>query len=337
MTTLKDIARLAGVSAKTAERALSGETKDIRRDARERAQRVREIADAYGYRPSELALALRRGRVQTIGFIADILTDQFLSAAVETSMDEAAKKQYKIAVQVVRFDPKQTLDAIKTFLASGMDGIISTCNAEQLPPKLMHTLERQKYPLFTLAGQSGYDFSSTNPDYSESLPQAIRHLKERGHKRITFSLFSGKPVDNARNGKLFLEYCKQYGIEPDLRIHTELHQAELLADQKLPAVILYGKYSMRVYQDRCRHLNIHPDVIGIYNEWTLASSQNFPLQGIILEQAEESVRSAIRQVLDQINGGAVRHLSLPTRFISKREMQSLKVPNLTNQRLFDYQ
>lgn len=337
MTTLKDIARLAGVSPKTAERALSGKTKDIRRDARERAQRVRKIAETYGYRPSELALALRRGRVQSIGFIADILTDQFLSAAVETSMDEASKKQYKIAVQVVRFDPKLTLNAIKTFLASGMDGIISTCNAEQLPPKLLQTLERQKYPLFTLAGQSGFDLSSSNPDYSAALPDAVRHLAELGHKRITYCLFSGKPVDNEHNGKLFIECCRRLGLEPDLRIHTDLHQAETLADQKLPAVILYGKYSMRVYQDRCRMMDFHPDVIGVYNEWTLASAQNFHLRGIILEQAEESVRSAIRQVLQQIEGGEIRHIALPARFIPEKELSSLKVPNLTNQRLFDYQ
>ena len=48
MITVKEIARLAGVSPKTAERALSGATKDIRRDAKERAERVRRIAEAPG-------------------------------------------------------------------------------------------------------------------------------------------------------------------------------------------------------------------------------------------------------------------------------------------------
>ena len=49
MITVKEIARLAGVSAKTAERALSGVTKDKRRDAKERAERVRKIAEAHGW------------------------------------------------------------------------------------------------------------------------------------------------------------------------------------------------------------------------------------------------------------------------------------------------
>ena len=337
MITIKEIARLAGVSAKTAERALSGATKDIRRDARERAERVRRIAEAHGYRPSELALSLRRGRVQTIGFMTDILTDQFLAAAAETIMDEAGKRQYKVALQVVRFDRTQTLESLKLLLASGMDGIITSCCSDQLPPQLSHTLELQNYPLFTLCGRSHYDFSSHSPDYSEALPQAVRSLRERGHKRITLCLFAGKDADNARNGSLFLECCKRCGVEADFRIHQELSQAALLADRRLPAVILYGKYSMRIYQDRCAELGVHPDVIGIYNEWTLASALNFPLRGIILEQAENAVRAAVRQVLSQIHGSPVRHIALPARFVKGNELRNLKIPDLANQRLFDFQ
>lgn len=337
MITMKEIARLAGVSAKTAERALSGVTKDIRRDARERAERVRQIAEAHGYRPSELALALRRGGVRSIGFLTDILTDQFLSAAVETAMDEAAKQQYRVSLQVVRFDRRQTLESMKLLLASGMDGIITSCCSEQLPPQLTHTLELQKYPLFTLCGQSGYDFSSSAPDYSEALPQAVLSLVKRGHKRVTLCLFEGKAADNARNGNLFAECCKHYGIEADLRIHRDLRQAAELADRRLPALILYGKYSMRIYQDRCAELDFHPDVIGIYNEWTVAAALNFPLHGIILEQAETAVRAAVRQILSQIEGKGIRHILLPARFVPETELHSLKIPDLTNQRLFDYQ
>ena len=134
-----------------------------------------------------------------------------------------------------------------------------------------------------------------------------------------------------------MESCRNCGIEGDFRIHSDLHQAAALADQRLPAVILYGKYSMRVYQDRCSELDFHPDVIGIYNEWTLAAAMNFHLQGIILEQAETSVRTAVRQVLGQIAGGGIRHHLLPARFVTGKELSSLHIPDLTNQRLFDYQ
>ena len=336
MITVKEIAQLAGVSAKTAERALSGVTKDKRRDARERAERVRKIAEAHGYRPSELALALRRGSVRTIGFVADILTDQFLSAAVETAIDEAAGQNYKVALQLVRFDKNQTLEAVKNLLAAGTDGMITSCCSEQLPSLLMHTLETQKYPIFTLCGQSNYNFSSVAADNSQALPQAVESLSRKGHKKITFCLFSGKDTDNARNKNIFMECCKLYGIEPDFRIHNDFHQAASLADQKLQALILYGKYSMRIYQDRCKELNFHPDVIGIYNEWTMAAAMNFALHGIILEQAEAAVRMAVRQTLKQIDGVDIEHYLLAAKFFPAEEIHSLPIPDLTNQRLFDF-
>ena len=335
MITVKEIARLAGVSPKTAERALSGATKDIRRDAKERAERVRRIAAAHGYRPSELALALRRGRSQSIGFMVDILTDPFLAAAVETAMDEAAKAHYKVPIRIVRFDPEQTAESLKLLLASGAEAIITSCCSEQLPPEMMRTLEGQRYPIFTLCGRSGYGFSSAAPDYSEALPDAVRVLAGRGHRRITFALFEGKRVDNARNAELFAECCRRLGVEADLRIHSDRRQAASLAEQRLPAVILYGKYSMRIYRDRCAELDLHPDAIGIYNEWTLAAAQEFRLRGIILEQAENAVRAAVRQMLAEIGGAPRRHLRLPARFVPEEEVPALKVRNLANQMLFE--
>lgn len=337
MITVKEIARLAGVSAKTAERALSGATKDKRRDARERAERVRQIAAAHGYRPSELALALRRGSVRTIGFLSDILTDQFLAAAVETAMDEAGKAGYKVAVRLARFDPEQTEEEIKAFLSSGMDGIITACTEKQLPEELLHTLEKQKYPLFTLCGRTSFDFSSAAPDYSKALPQAVKNLAEKGHKKITLCLFKGKEYNNKVNEKIFYESCRKYDVTADFRIHHDRHQAALLAEQHLPAVILYGKYSMRIYLDRCRELDLHPDVIGIYNEWTLAAAKTFQFCGIILEEAETPVREAVRQILQQLSGGKVQHLTRPALFVPEKEIPLLKVADLANQMLFEQQ
>ena len=93
---------------------------------------------------------------------------------------------------------------------------------------------------------------------------------------------------------------------------------------------------MRVYQDRCKELNFSADVIGIYNEWTLSAALTFPLLGIILEQADITVRTAVQQVLKQLNNEGIYHHSLMAKFLTKDEMMALKTPNLTNQRLFDF-
>ncbi|MBR2344376.1 MAG: LacI family DNA-binding transcriptional regulator [Lentisphaeria bacterium] len=332
MITIKEIARLAGVSAKTAERALSGVTKDKRCDAKERADRVRRIAAEHGYRPSELALSLRRGSSRTLGIMVDILTDQFLAASVETAMDAAGRSGYKTSLQIVRFSPERTADAMEFFLSSGVEGIIGSCTSEQLPEAMMNSLTGRGFPYFSLCGRSEYEVSSASPDYKQALPDAVKYLADRGHKRIILALFKGKKYDNALSAEIFDASCKKYGVIPECRIHSDCRQAAELAAERPEAVILYGKYSMRMYMDKCSELGNIPDTVGIFNEWTLAAALHFPLCGVILEDAEHSVRQAIAQILTEIRGAARQHLQIPARFIPAESTGKLKVVDLANQR-----
>lgn len=64
MVTIKDVAERAGVPVRMAARALSGTTLGKRRDARERAERIRQAAKELGYCPSEIAVSLTRGRTR---------------------------------------------------------------------------------------------------------------------------------------------------------------------------------------------------------------------------------------------------------------------------------
>lgn len=333
MITVKEIARMAGVSAKTAERALSGVTKDKRSDAKARAEKVRRIAAEYGWQPSEAALTLRRGSSRMIGFMADVLTDQFLAAAAECAMDAAAAANYRIALQLTRFSPEQTENALKTLLATKVDGIITSCTSQQLPRDLMVNIKKRNVPFFSLCGQNSYATSASVPDYRKSLPEAVRHLAEKGHRKTVCCLFKGKDIDNEISREIFEASCREYGIEPEFRVNTGHSQAALLAQENPESVILFGKYSMRVYMDECAKLGNLPSTIGIYNEWTFASAQNFPLTGIIMENATASVTGAVKQLLSEIeNDSAPQVLRIPTSFIPAEKIRQLQVINLANQR-----
>ncbi|MGO8685695.1 MAG: LacI family DNA-binding transcriptional regulator [Candidatus Dormibacteria bacterium] len=80
-----DIARLAGVSAATVSRVISGSrpvTPELRR-------RVLAVAERFDYQPSELARNLRRGRAATVGVIvSDIQNPHFatLVGAIEDAL-----------------------------------------------------------------------------------------------------------------------------------------------------------------------------------------------------------------------------------------------------------
>lgn len=67
--TIYDIANEAGVSIYTAMRALNGTTKGMRRDAKNRAERIVEIARKHNYRPNDAARSLATKRTGNLGFI----------------------------------------------------------------------------------------------------------------------------------------------------------------------------------------------------------------------------------------------------------------------------
>src|SRR5271157_5148920 len=77
--TLVDVARLAGVSLKTASRALN-DSPELRPET---GARVREAMAKLGYQPNELARGLKARRSAAIAMIVPNLADPFTSAAVQ--------------------------------------------------------------------------------------------------------------------------------------------------------------------------------------------------------------------------------------------------------------
>ena len=82
---LKDVARLAGVSHSTVSRAL----RNSRRVNTETIERIRRIAAESGYRASAVGRSLATRRTNTIGVVVTTITDAF-AAEVVSGIEEAA-------------------------------------------------------------------------------------------------------------------------------------------------------------------------------------------------------------------------------------------------------
>lgn len=71
---IKDIARLAGVSVATVSRVINQNG----RFSKETERKVLDIIEQYNYRPNELARGLRVHKTQVIGVIVPDITNEFL-------------------------------------------------------------------------------------------------------------------------------------------------------------------------------------------------------------------------------------------------------------------
>ena len=151
VTTLKEIAQLAGVSRGTVDRVLNnrGAVKP------ETARRVREIAISLNYQPNKAALALASQKKKiTIGVLLFGINNGnlFFEDVVEgVEYQRARLAGYGCTVITRRtvFDPKAQLAAIDEFLTLGIHGlVISPHNSLEIIEKI-NQLSQMGIPTIT--------------------------------------------------------------------------------------------------------------------------------------------------------------------------------------------
>lgn len=337
MVTLKEVALRAGVTEKTAERALSGVTQGKRRDALERARKVRQAAQELGYYPSRIAQSLRTGKTRSIGFIAERITDQYFSAAVEVVMDEAEKYGYSTILRLMRGNPELGIECVNRFRSSGVDGILFGGWLYSADHPFFQELQKRKFPLLVIdaAGMKGNSFAVC--DYSRAMPDAVRFLAGRGHRKLHLALF-GDPDSAAMDViDAFRNECSRLNLQPELLTRHRIREIAELAKQKPSGLLLFGKYSLRIFLEAASSVpDYHPDIIGFYNEWTWAAAPATSLSGVFFENAEIRIRAAVRQLIDEIEGRKETHqLKFPAEFFSADRFPALQTRNLSDQYLFE--
>lgn len=180
--TLKEVARLAGVSVASASYALHnrGSVGEATR------QRVREAAETLGYRPNVSAQAMKTGKTGAIGLIVPDLSNPLFPALAQTVVHAARELGYRVLIADSQGSHAAEAAAAQDLAAFGADGLIwfpvndtdSLAAVTGLPTVVID----RDVP--------GYD--RVQPDYRAGGEMGARRLMELGHR--TFGIVAG-PVD----------------------------------------------------------------------------------------------------------------------------------------------
>jgi len=111
---LADVARLAGVSAATASRALAARRTHPVAEATRR--RVEAAAAQLGYRPNPLARGLRARRMSTIGVMVHDVRDGYFAEIVRGATSEASRAGFLTMVCSSDRDPETELRYVDTLI-----------------------------------------------------------------------------------------------------------------------------------------------------------------------------------------------------------------------------
>lgn len=213
---IKDLAKIAGVSHSTVSRALRNSPR-INSDT---IERIRRIAAENGYRASAVGRSLATRHTRTIGVVVTTITDQFAAEVVSGIEEAAAARGYCIFLANSNADPDREMRVVQTLEERRVDGLIVT--ASRVGALYVPLLSKMRVPIVLLNNQHPSEFAhSVMIDNTEASIAATQHLVALGHRRIAYlGDRNGRQSDTERfAGYRYALDAADLPFEPELVVH----------------------------------------------------------------------------------------------------------------------
>ncbi|HYN97736.1 MAG TPA: LacI family DNA-binding transcriptional regulator [Pilimelia sp.] len=200
--TLRDVARLAGVSHQTVSRAINDKG-EIDPETR---RRVLDAARQLRYRPSRYARGLVRPGTTTLGLIVPDVVNPFFPELIAGVIDAAGQQGWQVLVSSTQDEPGREPELLRS-LACQVDALIGYL----FQPDDVVAAAVEGVPM-VIMGRRAHEptFGVVDLDVETGLRAAVRHLAARGHRRIGM-LDCPAACDPARK-VIFLAQAAEHGL-----------------------------------------------------------------------------------------------------------------------------
>ncbi len=192
MATIKDVAKMAGVSIASVSKYING---GHLRDSN--AQAIRDAIDALDYRVNPYARGLKTQRSRSIGILLPDMSAPFYGNVV-TALDKTLRAYgYHSLISCYGSNHGLERDNLKFLLSNGIDGLVYI--PEDLSADEFHELtENCNIPTIQVDRViQGVETDTVVVDNADAMYSAVSYLIEKGHKRIAMiagpkSVFTAK-------------------------------------------------------------------------------------------------------------------------------------------------
>jgi LacI family transcriptional regulator len=304
-----DVAALAGVGLKTVSRVVNSE----RGVSPELEARVRQAIDQLSYRRDANAATLRRlGRkTQTIGLVLEDVSNPFSSALHRSVEDAARERGVLVFAGSCDEDPDRERDLIGTFRERRVDGII-VVPASHDHGYLYEERRTGTALVFVDRRASHLDADSVVSDNRGGATLAVRHLLDRGHRRIGFlgDLLSISTAEERLRGYVQAMESAVVGIDDDL-IRADLRDPdaaaravdEMLALPEPPTAFFTGQNLLTIGGVRAlRRAGLEREIALIgFDDVSLADMLN-PAISVVAQDPQALGRAAADQLFRRLDG-----------------------------------
>jgi len=180
MATMKDIAKLAGVSTSTVSHVIN----KSRYVSEEISLRVNSAAQQLNYRPSALARSLKVNRTKTIGMLVTTSTNPFFGEVVKGVERSCYHQGYNLILCNTEGDHERMRESINTLLQKRVDGLILMCSS--LEGERIEVFEQ--YPDIPVVVMDWGPMLFTSDKIQDNSLRggylAAKYLIESGHRQI---------------------------------------------------------------------------------------------------------------------------------------------------------
>lgn len=217
--TIKDIAKIAGVSTAVVSVALSKGRSNARMSPRTR-ERIRAIAEEYNYQPNITARGFHCRKSYLIGFFFNCLNSGYILMRM---MKELRMFCYQHDYDIILY-PISSLEmerhSIKSARARNLDAVLTIPFADETGNNLEYYRQflADGIPVIQLLYQLSPEFDYIGRNYNSVGIQAIKTLHQAGHKRIGLIIFDNYVDEQlGRNSHQLYHGCRreanQCGVE----------------------------------------------------------------------------------------------------------------------------
>ena len=178
--TIKDLARICGVSVGTVDRALRNRS-EIHPRTRER---ILAAAREHGYKPNIVARNLKARRTWEIGLIVHDLENEFFAELVNAVQEVAWHQGYFLQIAVSRREPARERAGLEHMAGRNVDGILLfPTSADGGFDDFLKRLDR---PIVTIANRVSAAWPFVGLKDRSIVREATREIIHRGYRRLVF-------------------------------------------------------------------------------------------------------------------------------------------------------
>lgn len=311
MISMKEIGKICGISESTVSKALSGYA-GIKPETRDR---VREVAQKYGYQPNAMVKCLQTGFSQSVGIACNHFQDLFSGAVMDGIQEVLHEAHYDS--YVISWDKlvRSGENLLNRFSRRRVDGLL-LLPMEQAP-SAAYTTQLYSFPnpvvlVDQFWGSREFDYVGSNN--REAMRELVKSLVRQGFRRIGAVMYSRVSSGEERRAG-FLDAM----IEHNLPVSSASLCEMSCCDGNIPNEEIYRLLSSgeRPEVIVCFNDNLAIEVMNTARDIGLRIPEDLAVTGFgdlpfgnmvrprlttVDQQAEEIGRKAARLLLDRIRG-----------------------------------